>query len=90
MKYSGQKAVNDWIKGNLFLIHEYAASKDETKREDLQASLAKVLKGKTKKIKIETTTKLGDWIRIDYSPSKTFMARFVILIDQKQQVRIRK
>ena len=90
MKYSGQKAVNNWIKDNVFLINEYAASKDEIKRQNLQASLATVLKGKTKRIKIEATTKLGDWIRIDYSPSKSYMAQFVILVDQKQQVRIRK
>ncbi len=83
MKYSGQKAVNNWIKDNLFLIHEYANSKNEDVVKMITTSLEKTLTGKRKKIKVECTTKLGDWVRIDYNPNKLIFGRAIVLIDKK-------
>ena len=86
MKYSGQKAVNNWIKENLFLIHEYANSRNADISKTITDSLIKTLSGKRKKIKIECTTKLGDWVRIEYNPNKLISGRATILIDKKTTI----
>ena len=70
--YSGKKEVEKWIKDNAFCIHE-CVERGVMNNEELISSLRVVLKGKTKKIMIHKTTKLGTKVMINYLP--TFYGR---------------
>jgi hypothetical protein len=89
-KYNGVKKVEEWIKDNLFEIHEYNSSRSEQIWEKLCFNLIEEIASCTKNINIKQTTKLNDVVNIKFTRNKDGRKRFTLLIHEKpKQIKVR-